>query len=102
MYFDQDFRHRAERWALDTLNPDGLFICGGDGAKTMEARYSVYQRCDDQLVPREFAFALDNVRPFTVNRDSVSTTTNGKRSYWRDSWGSFVPTTAFGGSLTPR
>lgn len=67
MYFDRSFRGAAEQWALDTLNPGGLFICGGDGAMTTEARYSVYQRCDDELVAREFAFTIDNIRPFTVN-----------------------------------
>jgi hypothetical protein len=36
------------------------------GAVSTEARYSVYQRCDNQLVPKEFAFTLDNVRPFTL------------------------------------
>jgi SAM-dependent methyltransferase len=65
-YFDSDFRDRAEQWALRTLRPGGLFLCGADGAKTLEARYSVYRKEDDALVRKEFAFSLDNLRPPTV------------------------------------
>jgi hypothetical protein len=32
-YFDGDFRNRAEQWALQTLVPGGLFICGCDGSR---------------------------------------------------------------------
>jgi len=66
MYFDGEFRKQAEHWALQTVRPGGLFICGVDGARTLEARYSVYQRENGQLVPKEFAFSLDNVRPATT------------------------------------
>jgi hypothetical protein len=65
-YFDSAFRSRAEQWALRTLRPGGLFLCGGDGAKTLEARYSVYRKEHDTLVRKEFAFSLDNLRPPTV------------------------------------
>jgi len=65
-YFDSAFRRRAEEWALRTLRPGGLFLCGGDGAKTLESRYSVYRKEHDSLVRKEFAFSLDNVRPPTV------------------------------------
>lgn len=67
MYFDADFRRDAEWWALNTLKPNGLLLCGGDLAMTTEARYTVYQRVGDALVPREFAFSLDNVRAHGVN-----------------------------------
>lgn len=66
VYFDGDFRRRAEHWALGTVRPGGLFICGVDGARTLEARYSVYQNEGGQLIPKEFAFSLDNVRPVTA------------------------------------
>jgi len=66
MYFDGDFRTRTERWALDTLHPAGLFLCGADFDLSMESRYSVYQRNGERLVPREFAFSIDNVRPSSV------------------------------------
>ncbi len=67
MYFDADFRRDAERWALNTLKPGGLLLCGGNAAMTTEARYTVYQREHDALVPREFAFSLDNFRPGSMN-----------------------------------
>jgi hypothetical protein len=65
-YFDSGFRSRAEQWALRTLHPGGLFLCGADGAKTLEARYSVYRKEHDTLVRKEFAFSLDNLRPPTI------------------------------------
>src|SRR5262249_48503060 len=61
------FRTSAEDWARRILLPDGLFICGSDAARTTETRYTVYQREGHALSPREFAFSLDNLRPFTVN-----------------------------------
>jgi hypothetical protein len=65
-YFDAAFRSRAEQWALRTLQPGGLFLCGADGLQTFEARYSVYRKEDGNLVPKEFAFSLDNLRPSGV------------------------------------
>ncbi len=65
-YFDAPFRIRAEQWALRTLRPEGLFLCGADNAPTLEARYSVYRNENGQLVPKEFAFSLDNVRPPSI------------------------------------
>ena len=35
--------------------------------RTTEARYSVYRNEDGTLVPKEFAFSLDNIRPSTMN-----------------------------------
>ena len=61
-YFDAAFRSRAEQWALRTLQPGGLFLCGADGNQTFEARYSVYRKEHGNLVPKEFAFSLDNLR----------------------------------------
>jgi SAM-dependent methyltransferase len=66
LYFDSPFRSRAEQWALRTLRPGGLFLCGADGSLTSEARYSVYRNEHGHLVPKEFAFSLDNVRPPSV------------------------------------
>jgi SAM-dependent methyltransferase len=65
-YFDAAFRTRAEEWALRTLRPGGLFLCGADGNLTFEARYSVYRNENGTLVPKEFAFSLDNLRPPAV------------------------------------
>jgi hypothetical protein len=61
-YFDAAFRSRAEQWALRTLQPGGLFLCGADGNQTFECRYSVYRNENGNLVPKEFAFSLDNLR----------------------------------------
>jgi len=65
-YFDAAFRSRAEEWALRTLRPGGLFLCGADGNLTFESRYSVYRNDNGKLVPKEFAFSLDNLRPPAV------------------------------------
>jgi len=66
MYFDSDFRTRTEQWALDTLRPGGLFLCGADFDRSMESRYSVYQRDGERLAAKEFAFSIDNLRPVSV------------------------------------
>jgi hypothetical protein len=66
LYFDSPFRVRAEQWALRTLRPGGLFLCGADGTQTLEARYSVYRNENGHLVPKEFAFSLDNLRSHSV------------------------------------
>jgi SAM-dependent methyltransferase len=66
LYFDSPFRGRAEQWALRTLRPGGLFLCGADGTQSLEARYSVYRSENGHLVPREFAFSLDNLRSPSV------------------------------------
>jgi hypothetical protein len=65
-YFDSEFRRNAEDWALRTLHPGGLFVCGADGLKTMDARYSVYRSEGGRLVAKELAFTLDHVRPITL------------------------------------
>ena len=78
-YFDAAFRSRAEQWALRTLQPGGLFLCGADGSQTFEARYSVYRKEHGNLVPKEFAFSLDNLRPpgvmpwFSLHNDEKET-----------------------------
>jgi SAM-dependent methyltransferase len=66
IYFDAAFRSRAEEWALRTLRPGGLFLCGADGNLTFESRYSVYRNENGNLVAKEFAFSLDNLRPPAV------------------------------------
>ncbi len=66
MYFDQAFRERALDWACDVLRPGGLFVCGSNWALSTCSRYTVYQEQGGRLVPREFAFSIDNVRPITL------------------------------------
>jgi hypothetical protein len=66
-YFDTEFRHKADLWALASLRDGGIFICGGDGAQTSEARYTIYRKENGHLIAKEFAFSLDNMRPNTTN-----------------------------------
>lgn len=66
MYFDHEFRKRALVWATGLLRPGGLVICGNNWAFSTSSRYTVYQERDGQLVPREFAFSIDNVRPVAI------------------------------------
>jgi hypothetical protein len=62
MYFDGDFRDSADQWIATVLRSDGLFVCGTGGPS--EVRYAVYRKEDDCLVEKEFAFGVENVRPF--------------------------------------
>jgi SAM-dependent methyltransferase len=63
MFFDQAFRERTLQWASRLLRPGGLLICGMNWARSTISRYTVYQEQNGELVPREFAFSIDNVRP---------------------------------------
>jgi len=65
IYYGSGFRARAESWLAGILRPGGLFLCGANGWRSVESRYSVYRNEDGRLAAREFAFSLDNVRPFT-------------------------------------
>jgi SAM-dependent methyltransferase len=65
-YFDAEFRQQTKQWALRTLRPGGMFICGRDSACTAEAAYSVYREEDGNLARKEFAISIDNVRNFTT------------------------------------
>jgi chemotaxis methyl-accepting protein methylase len=66
MYFDHAFRERTLVWATSLLRPGGLFICGNNWAYSTSSRYTVYQEQDGLLVPREFAFSIDNIRPVAI------------------------------------
>src|SRR5262249_58978519 len=66
MYFDRAFRQRALDWAATLLRPGGLMLCGSNWARSMSSRYTVYQEDRGTLVPREFAFAIANVRPLEL------------------------------------
>ncbi|MGH3885346.1 MAG: class I SAM-dependent methyltransferase [Pseudonocardiaceae bacterium] len=66
MYFDHAFRERALEWACGVLKPGGLFVCGSNWALSTSSRYTVYQEQGGHLVPREFAFSIDNVRPIAL------------------------------------
>lgn len=65
MYFDQSFRQGALEWAGEVLRPGGLFVCGSNWTRSTSSRYTVYQEQDHHLLPREFAFSIDNLRPLS-------------------------------------
>jgi SAM-dependent methyltransferase len=65
IYYGSGFRARAESWLAGILRPGGLFLCGSNGWRSVESRYSVYRNENGRLAAREFAFSLDNVRPFS-------------------------------------
>jgi len=62
LYFDADFRRKAEEWAAKILRPGGLFVCGRDDVASLNAHYSVYRSESGRLVEKEFAFAVETVR----------------------------------------
>jgi hypothetical protein len=76
-YFDRAFRTRTLEWAGTVLKPGGLFICGMNWARSTSSRYTVYQKVDDTLVRREFAFGIECVRPidflswYTLHHDEA-------------------------------
>jgi SAM-dependent methyltransferase len=62
MYFDQPSRRQAREWIASVLKPSGIFVCGVNWFQSTNSRYTVFQREADRLVPREFAFSIDNIR----------------------------------------
>ena len=64
MYFDRPFRQKTLDWAGTILKPGGIFLCGLNWHGSQESRYSVYRREADGLRAKEFAFSIENVRPF--------------------------------------
>jgi hypothetical protein len=78
LYFDADFRRKAEAWVAKTLHPGGLFICGRDDWASLNAYYSVYRNEGGVLVEKEFAFGAETVRHcawFSLH--------DGERETWR-------------------
>ncbi len=55
------FRRDALAWFGRILKEGGLAITGVDWIYTTDARYTVYQKVDDRLIPREFAFSVDHL-----------------------------------------
>jgi len=62
IYFNGEFRRRAEKWVAQVLRPGGVFICGRDDAESLNAHYSVYRKEGERLVEKEFAFGLEAIR----------------------------------------
>jgi SAM-dependent methyltransferase len=78
IYYDADFRRKAEEWVAQILRPGGLFICGRDDSESLNAHYSVYRSEGGRLVEKEFAFGVETVRHsvwFALH--------DGERETWR-------------------
>ena len=78
IYYDADFRTRADDWVAQVLRPGGLFVVGRDDSETLNAYYSVYRNEGGRLVQKEFAFGLENMRQagwFSIHE--------GERETWR-------------------
>ncbi len=62
-YFDNEFRKKTLHWMSRILKEKGLFICGINGDHTTRCRYTIYQKENEKIKPKEFAFSVDNIRP---------------------------------------
>jgi SAM-dependent methyltransferase len=80
MYFDAEFRKRAEDWALRTLRPGGIFVCGFNTPGGTHPRYTVYRREPEGLVEKEFAFGIEIARTFGVAWFAMH---DGDRETWQ-------------------
>ncbi len=66
MYFDRPFRQMTVDWVGGVLKPGGVFLCGLNWHRSSESRYSVYRREEEGIAAKEFAFSIENIRPFTT------------------------------------
>jgi hypothetical protein len=48
------------------LEEGGLFLTGMNWTRSRNARYAVYQAQGGSLVPKEFAFSVENIRPLEI------------------------------------
>ena len=65
LYFSPEMRKKMLRLLGARLDDDGLLITGTNG-RDFQARYTVYRKKSGYPIPEEFAFSLDNLRPFGV------------------------------------
>ena len=83
-YFDRAFRNKSLVWFADIINDGGLLICGSNWSKSVESRYTVYRKENDNLAEKEFAFSIDNLRPlgplpwFALHDDDYETNLRAK------------------------
>lgn len=62
-YFDGETRRAAREWMAGRLDEGGVCLVGTNYTGGCEARYRWYRRAPQGLVPEEFGFSLDNLRP---------------------------------------
>ena len=78
-YFDRSFRKDTIEWMPGVLSEGGIFLTGMNWTRSRHARYAVYQNENGQMVPKEFAFSVENIRPlelvawFALHDDDFST-----------------------------
>ena len=60
------FKIPLNKWSVPTAVLGGIVLIGGDWAASTECYYNVYQKHDEQLVAKEFAFSLDCICPFGI------------------------------------
>ncbi len=65
-YFDGAFRKETLEWLGGVLEEGGLFLTGMNWTRSRNARYAVYQAQNGALVPKEFAFGVENIRPLEI------------------------------------
>jgi SAM-dependent methyltransferase len=78
VYYDAEFRRKAEEWAGKILRPGGIFICGRDDAASLNAHYTVFRNENGRLVEKEFAFGVELVR-----QPAWYALHDGERETWR-------------------
>jgi SAM-dependent methyltransferase len=78
LYYDAEFRRKAEEWAAKILRPGGIFICGRDDAASINAHYTVFRNEEGRLVEKEFAFGVELVR-----QPGWYALHDGERETWR-------------------
>jgi len=66
IYFDDAFRQQALHWLSGVLIEGGIFVSGADWSRSRYARYSVHRRENGVMVPVEFAFSIENLRPLEL------------------------------------
>jgi SAM-dependent methyltransferase len=79
IYFDSGYRQKTLRWVAEILKPGGIFLCGMNWTRSTACRTSVYQKKNNSLVIREFAFSIENIRAiqfvswFAIHDDDYET-----------------------------
>lgn len=66
IYFDDAFRSDALSWLAGCVVDGGISVTGTNWTSSRYARYSVHQAENGTMVPREFAFSIENIRPLEL------------------------------------
>jgi hypothetical protein len=66
LYFDDAFNRDAIEWLGNVVVDGGISISGIDWSHSRFARYSVHRAEDGVMRHKEFAFSIENLRPFEI------------------------------------